>query len=451
MLTPREYQAEAIEAAARRNILLADQCGLGKTLQAIEAAKTLQERYNAPVLFIVTKSIKAQWVKALCDQGIVESDIVLLDSKGFSSIVKDRSFVVTHYDAVVKWVSELSRMYFSLIVADEAHKLRNRKIKRVQAVKDLKAHRKLAMTGTPWDGDPAQVWSILNWLDPQFYRSYWRFYEAHVNYTEQVVNRSGRRVKLIKDKRNPLSDPANFARVMRRNMIRRTKAEVRADLPPRIDQIVPIELETKQARIYRTVAEADDVITRFEEGIEVLTPIVLTYVLRLIQITTDPALLGFTDVPSAKLEWVEEWVEANGASTPFIIFTRFRDTANKIAEVLRGLEEPIDPLLITGGSKRPAVTSDHRAIVGTIAAMGEGLDLPHISVAIFVDCEWSSILMQQAIDRIHRINITEAKQVYYLQARGTIDEYVYNVVTGKWTTQDLAFEIIKGLKGSGNV
>jgi SNF2 family DNA or RNA helicase len=450
MLTPRPHQLEAIATGLRKNILLADECGLGKTLTAIELAKAIRNKLQAPILIVVTKSIKLQWIKALQEQGIGEGEIVTLSAKGFEGDASIKApYILAHYEAVVKQVDNLRQTYFGLIVLDEAHKIRNRKTLRTQAVKKLRAFRKIAMTGTPWDRNPADAWSICNFLDPQFFRSYWKFYNAHINFKEVRVG-FNKYVKQISPTQ-PLANPEGFARVMRIVTIRRYKKEVRSDLPERIDQVVPIAMAPDQARIYKKISEAEDVITQIAEGVEVSTPIVLTEILRLIQATTDPELLGVTGISSAKLDWLKAWLDENHEQ-PFIIFTRFRDTAEKIAALLKegtstGDWEPFDNVkLITGGTKREIVTAQDRVIVGTIAAMGEGLDLPHIDYAIFLDVEWSSILMQQAIDRIHRINIENVKHCIFLQAEGTVDELVYSAVINKWSTQELAHKYIEGRK-----
>lgn len=449
MLTPRPHQSEAIAVALRKNILLADECGLGKTLTAIELAKAIRSKLQAPILIVVTKSIKLQWVRALQEQGIKPEEIVMLSAKGFDGDATVKApFILAHYEAVVKQVENLRQTYYGLIVLDEAHKIRNRKTLRTQAVKKLRAFRKIAMTGTPWDRNPADAWSLCNFLNPDFFRSYWKFYNAHVNFTEKRIRANT--IKVINDKA-PLINPEGFARVLRSVMIRRYKKEVRADLPERIDQVVTVEMQPDQKRIYNRIAEAKDTITEIAEGVEVSTPIVLTEILRLIQASTDPELLGVEGISSAKLEWLKGWLDENH-DQPFIIFTRFRETAQRVYKLLKegtstGDWDPFDRVkLITGGTKREIITPEDRVIVGTIAAMGEGLDLPHIDYAIFLDVEWSSILMQQAIDRIHRINIETVKHCIYLQAEGTVDQLVYSAVVNKWSTQELAHAYIEGRK-----
>lgn len=164
-------------------------------------------------------------------------------------------------------------------------------------------------------------------------------------------------------------------------------------------------------------------------------PILLTRILRLIQATTDPALLDHPSASSVKLDWLREWL-ADHPDESVIVFTRFRDTAIKINSW-----GAFDKLIV-GGRKRENVTTADRRIVGTIAAMGEGLDLPWIDYAIFLDVEWSSIMMTQAIDRIYRINIETVKHVMYLRCANTVDKLVHDAVQRKWTTHQIVEQFL---------
>lgn len=434
MKTPRPYQLEAVAVTERKNLLLSDECGLGKTLTAIEAAKVLQAQVNKPVLIVCPKTIKLQWFNELISQGADIDFIYLLETTTIDWLKEDRNIVIAHYEAVVKHIDKLSAIFWSVVIVDEAHRIKNRKAQRTEAIKRLKAYRKLAMTGTPFDKNPADVWSILNWLEPDTFKSYWRFFNSHVNYSE--INIRGQKIKQI-SKVRPCNDAASFARLLRQYSLKRTKLEVRPDLPERIDQYIDIKMNDDQAHHYYTLADSEEYHTLLAQDVEISMPIVLTRILRLIQATTDPTLLGVKS-SSAKLDWVKDWVEDNEGES-IIIFTRFKATAERLAKELDGFT------LLVGGKTRPNIDSSVRRIVGTIASMGEGLDLPHIDNAIFIDVEWSSILMQQAIDRIHRINIETVKHLYFLRCLGTVDELVYEAVQNKWDTKQLIEEFLKGV------
>lgn len=442
-MIPRPYQTEAIELASRKNLLISDECGLGKTIEAIEAAKLVQSRIGKPVLIVCPKTIKDQWRNALITQGIAEDRIIT--HIGDSTPAND-AWLLTHYEQVTRLQTVYAQHYYAVIISDEAHRIKNRKAQRSEAIKQLKCYRKIALTGTPYDRNPADIWSILNWLDPAFFSSYWKFYTAHINYTEIKVRGNPQPIKVINPV-SPLRDPASFTRVIRPYTIKRTKAEVRADLPPRIDQYIDLTMGQSQQSYYHKLDQADDVLVQLDDLTDTEIKIQLTKILRSIQCTTDTELLGVTKPSSIKLDWIEDWL-ADNPQESVIIFTRFRDTAIKLHKLLNADPDRTNTdrefKLIVGGANRPPITNADRYIVGTIAAMGEGLDLPHIDNAIFVDVEWSSILMQQAIDRIHRINIDKPKNIYYLRCVDTVDFLVHEAINLKWSTKQLVAAWLTG-------
>jgi SNF2 family DNA or RNA helicase len=172
---------------------------------------------------------------------------------------------------------------------------------------------KLALTGTPYDKNPSDIHSILQWLAPDFFTSYWRFFNTHVN-SELVVVKKEKRdnqgnvieaaVTVQQVCKQPLKDATNFARTLRPFMIQRKKEDVRSDLPAKIEQYIDLEMNKKQAQLYYTIKDAPDPVVTLAEGVQTSVSIILTRILREIQVTTDPSLLGLTDVPSVKLEWL---------------------------------------------------------------------------------------------------------------------------------------------------
>jgi SNF2 family DNA or RNA helicase len=85
-------------------------------------------------------------------------------------------------------------------------------------------------------------------------------------------------------------------------------------------------------------------------------------------------------------------------------------------------------------------------LIGTIAAMGEGLNLQRASTAIFVDQEWSTIKMTQAYDRIHRLDITEPKVIYLLHCANTVDNLILEALTNKWSQTELVYAALSYLR-----
>jgi superfamily II DNA or RNA helicase len=329
----------------------------------------------------------------------------------------------------------LSKLTWSTIVCDEAHRIKTRttqkrlietkkqgkRIHITKAIKNLKSFRKIALTGTPFDKNPGEIWSILNWLDPIEFSSYWKFMEQHVSFdTDYWGSR----------KNFHLKDPQAFTKMLKPFMLRRTKKMVMPELPPLQITHVPIELNPKQRAAYDAIKNVKDMEVDFAELPEPMwIEFALTKLVRLLQCASDPSGLGLL-APSAKLEWLQEWI-SDHPNEPILVFSRYRRTAERVAAVIGA------DALVMGGSELKQPLTASRRIVATIAAMAEGYDLGHIGTAIYIDCEWSSILMQQSMERIDRGGNTELKNLIFLEAQNTVDQLVRAALDQKWNTKQL--------------
>jgi SNF2 family DNA or RNA helicase len=289
---------------------------------------------------------------------------------------------------------------------------------------------------------PADLWAILNWLHPKVFPSYWNFFEEFVEYENPWIGGHARRdIKIPlgtkKDKGGDLS------RLLEPIFIRRTKKEVRPDIPPNIKHRIPITLdkEEKQYKLYSSIATAKDIevdLSEIRSPLDVpsiLVPNMLAKIVRLQQVLADPNILDIK-ASSAKLEWLKDYVNDN-PDEPIVVFTKFRHTAKVISKM-------IDAQLAIGGTQLTLPLEGVQRLVGTIKYIGASLNLQWASTAIFITPEWSTIDMSQALDRIHRIDITETKTTYFLRVPRTVDDLVLKALDGKWSAQELVYHFIKG-------
>lgn len=330
MLTPRPYQQEAIARGIQSNLLIADDPGLGKTLQAIEIAHAILYGFypTSPILVICPKSVRSQWVAAITEQ-VPGASIVVFDNVSYppAKPINKPIWVVMHYEAVVKNVSRLALTYWGTIIADEAHRLKNRKAKRTEAIKKLQGCRRIALTATPIDRDPGEYWSLLNWLAPQSYRSYW---DWATQYQEIVPMRvaGGKVINVVKGTRNPHA----LAQELSPWVIQRSKRYVAPQLPPKLIDVVPIEPNPVQRNAYRKLLLAEVLPDIADDpNCDPVIKNALVRLVRLQQLLTDPKLVGIAN-QGAKLEWLGEWLLDN-PSSPVLILTRFRETAKRISEL----------------------------------------------------------------------------------------------------------------------
>lgn len=441
MKQPRKYQQRAIDVGIDHNFLNSDQMGLGKSLPSILVCEEIFNTFNAPALIICPKGIKLQWHDFILDQvPTARIWIATNDPHALLHTLDDYDYIIMHYELVTMFNDIISKQKWSTIVCDEAHRIKTRttqkrlietkkhgkRIHTTKAIKNLKSYRKLALTGTPFDKNPAEIWSILNWLAPNDFTSYWDFVEKYVGFSLDFFGHK---------KNYFIKDPKVFTDMLRPYMLRRTKKMVMPELPPMQVTRVPIELGQTQRKAYETIKHVVDMEVNFDELSEpMFIQHALTKLVRLLQCASDPAGIGLA-AASAKLDWLIDWC-ADNPHEPVLIFSRYRTTAERAAAVLGA------DVLIMGGSelKRPLVSAQR--IVATIGAAAVGFDLGHLTTAIFIDCDFSSILMQQSMERIDRGGNTEPKQVIILHAVNTADDLVKLALEHKWDTRKLIDEFL---------
>ena len=495
-ITPHYYQTEGVEFLKSSPRLLADECGLGKTLQAILAVPHDQSN-PAPILVVCPKRAKEWWASQLellappDDTYFISLDggklpiqppeiayfVALNQPKG------SRLWIIMHYEGVrINWES-LSQIEWGCIILDEAHRIKNRQTQTAIKLKRIKASHKIALTATPMEqGNPADLWSILNWLDSASFHSYWNFFEYFVDFKPNYWG--GYEVKGIDPKH-----ATELSELLSHYMLRRTKLDVAPELPPKIMQVIPLQLTDPQRKLYDEIAKQTEIdLASFtakspdadlsvndqpitddstslpaqrahprgraglggQGGSEDVQPTdkqvtslfiknTLARIVRLQQVCNDPALLGVHGIPSSKIEWVEDWLRDNPTEI-VVVMSQFRQTAINLAK-------KFDGACVVGGSPVSEATrfldGSTRLLVGTIAAAGESLNLQRASTLIFIEQIWSTIKMQQAIDRIHRINIIEPKHIIMLDCYHTVDQLVAKALARKWSDAEMVYELVK--------
>lgn len=440
MKIPRPYQSEAVNFGLRRNILVADDPGLGKTLTAIITALRIRNVQTSGVwrtLIVCPKRVRDQWVEEIYDQDQDAPIHVLEASLGPLAIQtgqpKPLGWYIIHYDILDRMLAQFTPYIWDVLIADEAHRLANRRNKWTRAIKRIPAVRKIALTATPMDRNAGDIWSIGNWLSPEIFTSYHLFYKHFVETTMDFA--SGR------EKAKGTKNTKQLARLLDTFMIRRTKAEVTPDLPPNLVQRVPVALDPVQRQAYERIENADDLLVSLEGVPEpLLIDNTLAQIVRLQQITSLPSILGVR-APSTKIEWTLDWL-ADNPNKPVIIFSKFRPVIEHLARKLA----KHSPDIIIGGVQSTGQRfkrGETDILLGTIASMSEGLNFQRAEVAIFIDQHWSTRVMEQAINRIHRIGITEPKLTYYLYNKNTVDiSLVLKALEEKWSDHELVYSAL---------
>jgi SNF2 family DNA or RNA helicase len=379
---------------------------------------------------VCPKKIREQWVEQIQMQA-PGLPIYILDRAPVDLSLTYGWFII-HYDALVT-AKYLLRPVFDVLIADEAHRLRNKANKWTKAIKRITAARIIALTATPMDKRVGEYWSILDFLKVPgvpYYNAFKVLFEKWGN--------EGFYPKYLGPKLENL--PALQA-ILSRNMVKHTKQEVAPELPAHIIIPTSVAMTAKQQELFEQIDKSEDILV---DGLPEHDPMIiqnaLVKIVRLQQIGSDPSLLDFGG-GSGKLEWLDEFIEDHPYEK-IAIFTKFRGTALCIqskyqcAMVIGG----IVPWKLDEFKKGNYIN----LLVGTIAGMGIGLDLPMATYSVFVDMEWSTLQMQQAYDRIHRLGITETK-ISYLLLSNKIDTLIYRAVEHKWSEIELVQAFLHGV------
>jgi len=426
----RKYQQEAIDAImhAPGGFILGDACGLGKTATAVSYGRQRCQSIARPqYLAIVPKTLRSQWEDEIHDW---DPDIPVHQVL-FNGPVIGEGWFIAHYEQLTTaggLPTYLNRVW-DLVVVDEAHRIKNPTTLRSKAVRKFEAAMKLCLTGTPMEKSPLNLWPMLNWHDRREFRSLGAF---RARYVEMDVNWAGYPVMV-----GP-KNLADLAQRLKGRFLARTKEQVAPEMPKL--QIVKVKCppDASQEWVHKAITEADDIIVEVGNK-ELVIQNTLVKIVRCQQLASFPPILGFNDTKGAKTAWLREWLSDN-PDIPAVIFTKFRETAQYLHSEFGG------ELCIGGAPATGAFRSGEvRLVFATIAYAGEGFNFPRAEAAIFVDQEWSTIKMSQALDRIHRIGAYQdiPKTAYMLQTFPE-DRLVYRAFTEKWSEVTMVSKYLTG-------
>ena len=258
--TLREYQLEGLNWLTycwlkRSNSILADEMGLGKTVQSVVFLKEIYTRYNVkgPFLIIAPLSTVPNWereVKAWTDMNvivyhgrdvarnlIVESEFYHRDMDGdiIPNIYKF-DILLTTYEMAMSGVSQLRPIPWRCVILDEAHRLKNKTSKISEILKAFTMHHRVLLTGTPLQNSLDELWSLLNFLEPE------KFPSEKAFLTDYGALSSASDVERLQQLLKPL-------------MLRRLKEDVEKSIPVKEETVIEVELTTAQKKWYRSILE----------------------------------------------------------------------------------------------------------------------------------------------------------------------------------------------------
>lgn len=317
-----------------------------------------------------------------------------------------------------------------MIAADEVHKCKNPEADQTEQLLKLHTSTQIAMTGTPLMNAPIDLYVLLNWLGYERH-TFWQF----KNHYGRLGGFNGTQVVGYKN----LDELTDMLDTM---MLRRLKEDV-LDLPEKTLINEYVEMGKEQSKVYDSAHS--DIISNLDNLKMSNNP--LAELIRLRQATGNPNILTPDVTDSAKFDRMEELVDdavENGKKV--VIFSNWTQITNP---AFKRLSKKYKGVMITGETKDnerqanvEAFQNDNKVkfIIGTIGAMGTGLNLFAASTIIFLDHPWNKALYDQAVDRCHRIGQTQNLTVYNLLCKNTIDERIWDIVQKKGRMSEILID-----------
>jgi len=424
----RSYQIDAfkwMKVLSKHNFcgVLADDMGLGKTLEVISVL--LENKDDKPILVVCPKSLCYNWKNefeiwsSACNMTIDVVNVIgnIPERREIINNIDDNKKVVyiSSYDSLRNDIDLYDDKEFNFLILDEAQSIKNHHTMKAKSVKKIKSKNRFVLTGTPIENSITDLWSIFDFLMPNYLGSYNDFrekYEADIIYDEEDVV-----LRLIKK-------IAPF-------VLRRTKKEVLKDLPDKVESIQIATMSKEQRKIY----DAQLLKTRRMLKNPSASKIdILAYITRLRQICVDPNLfMDNFEGTSAKLELVEELLEQYvSTGHKVLIFSQFTSAFDLLTPiitnlgykyfVLTGKTSPMDRVEMANTFNDP--NDDHKVFLVSLKAGGTGLNLVGADVVIHLDPWWNYAVENQATDRAHRLGQKKAVSVIKVICEDSIEQKV---------------------------
>ena len=419
----------------QKSALIANDMGTGKTYEAIARDLEIRNRldgYNefasAGTLVIAPlTTLESTWQYHFEELTALPVTVVNpkdRDGSWTDYLASGNGVFCAHWQAL-RLMPDLAEIPWLHVIADECHNAKNRKAQQTRALKAIRSIGwKTAMSGTPVVNRPDELWSILNWLWPERYRSYWRFYRQYVE--SQVDYARGRRFERVIGPKNT----SQLRQEISPFFVRRRKQDVLKDLPDKYYTKIGVDLDPQQRKVYNQMQKHMIAWIGEQEEELLAAPVVIAQLTRLQQFAC-----AYADIdddgrvtliePSSKLDALMEVLDETDGQV--VVFSRFKRLVRLAAARLR--ERQISYVVLTGDTEqalRSQLVSRFqgggaRVFLGTIAAGGVGITLHAASTIVFLDRDWSPALNLQAEDRLHRIGQKNAVQVIDIVARNTVD------------------------------
>jgi superfamily II DNA or RNA helicase len=441
----RDYQRDALGwlAFLRRfgfGGCLADDMGLGKTVMVLAWLDRLRAKreLRGPSLVVVPRSVLFNWIE---EAARFAPELRVLDFSGAGrslDAVPKHHIVLTTYGTLRRDVLMLKDVTFDYAVLDEAQAIKNAGTAAAKAARLVRANHRLALSGTPIENHLGELWSLFEFLNPGLLGSS----SAFARHGAAAGRRDPEALDVL-------------ARGVRPFILRRTKAQVAPELPPRTELTIRCELPRSQRELYDELRDhyRATLLARIaRDGMQKSKMHVLEALLRLRQAACHPGLVDSARAgePSAKFDaLVPQLAEVLDERHKCLVFSQFTSLLALLKTRLDAEGLRYEYLDGRTRDRRTPVTRfqedpDSRLFLISLKAGGLGLNLTAAEYVFLLDPWWNPAVEAQAIDRAHRIGQSRHVFAYRLLAAGTVED---KIVELQATKRDLADAIVRADEG----
>lgn len=424
----REYQVYGFRWLKRMNnfgfgAILADEMGLGKSIQMITYIESTLT--GKPHLIVAPASLILNWQEEIIK--FTNNLKVLLvygsreERENSIKEIPNYDIVVTSYDYLKKDINDYLNITFETIILDEAQYIKNQRTKASIVTKQINANQKFALTGTPIENNLAELWSLFDFLMPNYLYNYHYFKNKFE--IEIIRNNNQEVLQKLKELVQPF-------------ILRRTKKEVLKEIPDKKEHLITIPFTVKEKALYYSYFSLINQELQNQLNIKSQDKIkILAMITNLRQLCCDSRIIdkNVEEVSSKLLKCLDLINELNSNNKNVLVFSTFTSVLDLIEIELQ--KQNISYLKLTGKNtkvqRKEMVDTfqkgDIKVFLISLKAGGTGLNLTNAQSVIHFDPWWNSSAENQATDRAHRFGQTNVVDVYKLIMQDSIEEKIQDL------------------------
>ncbi len=425
-VAPYQYQKEGmLFGLYKKAVLIGDEMGLGKTLQAIGLGVAKSELFGFRTVLVVTmSSLKEQWKREIERFSHQQACVIAgsAQQRKLQYRENDSLFKITNYEAVLRDVTIIGHLQPDLIILDEAQRIKNFETKTAQAIKSLPRQHAIILTGTPLENKLEDVYSLVQFLDPELLSPLWQFAADHffLNRNKKGDILGYTNLKSLQEKLKPL-------------VIRRRKEEVIDQLPEVVVNDYYIDLHAEQGEIHAGLSQALlPIISK-----PFLTPVdmrrIQALLLKMRQVCDTTYLIDRETNISPKLDELGNIIDEilQQQDRKAVIFSEWTTMTMLIGKELSRRAIPFVELSgkVPVPKRQPLIdefsTNPKCKVFLSTDAGGTGLNLQAADCVINFELPWNPAKLHQRIGRVNRIGQqAQSINVINLIAKDSIEERI---------------------------